>query len=154
LLMSYQPTRFRLASEKGGKLAAFDSCSGKKLWQHDNANYKSRPVLIDRTIYTQGGAWDLIDGSGKDFKLGDRSYGCGILSAGRNLIAYRSATLGYCDLTEGDKVRNFGGLRVGCWINSLPAGGMLLIPDGSAGCRCAYQNQTWIALQTDPTKGE
>jgi hypothetical protein len=23
---------------------------------------------------------------------------------------------------------------------------MVLVPDGSAGCRCSYQNKTWLAL--------
>ena len=66
-----------------------------------------------------------------------------------NLMVFRSATFGYFDLHENQEIRNFGGLRPGCWINALPAGGLVLMPDASAGCVCSYQNRTWMALQQD-----
>lgn len=55
LLMSYQSTRFQLASEKGGRMSGFDTETGRKLWTID-AKYQSRPIINDRTIYAQGGA--------------------------------------------------------------------------------------------------
>jgi hypothetical protein len=36
--------------------------------------------------------------------------------------------------------------RPGCWINIIPAGGMILIPEASAGCTCGYAIQTSLAL--------
>jgi outer membrane protein assembly factor BamB len=145
LLMSYQPTRFSLPSEKGGRLAAFRASDGKKLWGK-KAAYKSRPLLVDRTIYAQGGAWDLLTGETLKFEL-DRSYGCGQLTASAHLTLYRSATLGYHDFASSKGTTNYGGMRLGCWINAIPAAGMVLVPDATAGCRCSYQNQAWVALQ-------
>ena len=55
----------------------------------------------------------------------------------------------YFDLDEQTGNEDFGGIRPGCWINAIPAGGMVLVPDGSAGCRCSYQNKTWLALRPD-----
>jgi hypothetical protein len=43
-------------------------------------------------------------------------------------------------------LENYGGIRPGCWINAIPAGGLVLVPDASSGCRCSYLNQAWIAL--------
>jgi hypothetical protein len=103
-------------------------------------------VLIDRTVYAQGGAWDLISGEEQKFDL-QRSYGCGQLAASAHLTVYRSATLGYHDLASSQGTTNYGGIRLGCWINAVPAGGLVLVPDATAGCKCSYLNQAWMALQ-------
>jgi outer membrane protein assembly factor BamB len=145
LLMSYQSTRFKLPSEKGGELAVVRMSDGTPLWSK-KAGYQSRPSLVDRTIYAQGGAWDLITGDEQKFDL-KRSYGCGQLACSSHLAVYRSATLGYTDFSSSKGTSNYGGIRLGCWINAIPAGGLVLAPDATTGCRCSYLNQAWIALQ-------
>ncbi len=145
VLMSYQSTRFKLASELGGRMAVFDLKTGMPRWEK-NIQYESRPLINGRTIYAQGGAWDLLTGEPRPFNF-KRSYACGIMAGAKDLIVYRSATLGYFDLTRNEKNEDFGGIRPGCWINAIPAGGLVLAPDASAGCRCSYLNQSWIALQ-------
>jgi outer membrane protein assembly factor BamB len=147
LLMSYQPTRFKLPSEVGGRLAVYRGRSGEILWDKE-ANYVTRPFLKDDTVYAQGGAWNLLSGEDRPFEL-KRSYGCGQISASEHLMLFRSATLGYQSMTPGAKVKNFGGIRPGCWINALPVGGLVLVPDASAGCSCSYQNRSWMALEGD-----
>ncbi|MCH8921692.1 MAG: PQQ-binding-like beta-propeller repeat protein, partial [Planctomycetes bacterium] len=145
VLMSYQPTRFRLASEVGGRMTAFGSADGKKMWEI-KANYQSRPMINNYTIYTQGGAWDLLSGKPRPFNF-KRSYGCGVLAGSKNMLFFRSATLGYFDLAANKTTDNYGGVRPGCWINAIPAGGLVLVPDASAGCQCSYLNRTWFALE-------
>ena len=144
VVMGYSPTRFKLASEIGGRLSGFRLHDGKRLWDI-KSRYSSRPMINDQTIYAQGGAWDVKTGKPKPFNF-NRSYGCGVLASSANLLVYRSATLGYFDLTENSTTQNFGGMRPGCWINAIPAGGLVLVPDASASCRCSYQNRSWIAL--------
>ncbi len=145
LLMSYQPTRFRLDSEVGGRMSAYDAGEGKQLWDI-KADYSSRPMLNGYTIYAQGGSWDLLTGKSKPFDF-KRSYGCGVLASSANMLVFRSATLGYYDLKGDKQTANFGGMRPGCWINAIPAGGLVLIPDATAGCQCSYLNRTWMALE-------
>lgn len=145
LLMSFQPTRFKLPSEVGGRLSGIRASSGDRLWDID-ATYVTRPLLNGRTIYAQGGAWDLHTGEKRAFVL-KRSYGCGQLAGCKNLIVFHSATLGYYDLLNPKGVIDYGGLRPGCWINAIPAGGLVLVPDATSGCQCSYLNQAWIALQ-------
>ena len=145
LVMSYQPTRFSLASEVGGRLAVFSTEHGELTWSRE-ATYSSRPLINDYTVYAQGGAWDLLSGEQRPFNF-SRSYGCGILAGSRHMMVYRSATLGYFDLLKNQKTENYGGMRPGCWINALPAGGLVMVPDASAGCVCSYLNQSWIALE-------
>jgi outer membrane protein assembly factor BamB len=145
LLMSYQDTRFKLASEIGGRMAGLRASDGKQLWDV-KVKYASRPIVNGSTIYAQPGAWDLLTGEKKDFQL-DRSYGCGILAGSTNLLAFRSATLGYRDLLSEKPTDNYGGIRPGCWINTIPAGGLLLMPEASNRCVCSYLIKATIALQ-------
>ena len=140
---------FALPSEIGGRLAAFDSKTGERLWDK-KAKYRTRPLINGSTIYTQEGAWYLKNGETVPFKL-NRSYGCGQITASKHMMLFRSATLGYLDLTRDAGVENYGGIRLGCWINAIPAGGLVLVPDGSAKCKCSYQMKAWFALQQ---KGE
>ena len=144
LVMCYQPTRFRLDSERGDRIAVLRWSDGKRLWDQP-ARYASRPFIVEDAIYAQGAGWDLLSGKPRPFPF-KRSYGCGILAASQNLLLFRSATLGYCPLADPAHIVNYGGLRPGCWINALPVGGLVVMPDASAGCRCSYLNQAWIAL--------
>lgn len=143
LLMSYQPTRFRLDSEFGGRLAAFRASDGQRLWDV-KAAYDSRPLINGDTVYAQGGAWKLLTGERVPFEL-KRSYGCGIVAASQNLLVFRSATLGYRSFEQSEP-EDYGGIRPGCWINAIPAGGLVLVPDATSGCTCSYLNKAWIAL--------
>ena len=77
----------------------------------------------------------------------NRSYGCGQISASANLLLFRSGTLGYLDMSRKAGTENYGGIRTSCWINAIPAGGLVLVPDGSTKCRCSYQMQAWFALR-------
>ncbi|MBC8356134.1 MAG: PQQ-binding-like beta-propeller repeat protein [Planctomycetes bacterium] len=145
VLMCYQPTSFRLPSEVGGKMTAFRASTGERLWD-SKANYKTRPLINDRTIIAWPSSIDLLTGEASTFSLA-KSYGCGQLSGSKNLLMFRSGTLGYLDTTRAAGTENFGGLRPGCWINAFPVGGLVLVPDASAGCKCSYQNRSWVALQ-------
>ena len=145
LLMCYQDWRFKLASELGGRMTAFDAATGKVKWDVE-ADYATRPVLNGRTIYLQPGAWDLLSGEKKEFTF-DRSYGCGIPSGSRRMMVFRSATLGYVDLDEGQGTENYGGIRPGCWTGAVPAGGLVLMPDATDRCTCSYLIKASIALK-------
>jgi outer membrane protein assembly factor BamB len=156
LLMCYQPTRFRLASEAGGKWRVYKATTGERFWDL-KAPHATRPLINDRTIYADPGAWDLLTGEMKmrpNPKTGEtepwkfnRSYGCGIVSGSRNLLLFRSATIGYVDLLQDGGTENYGGIRPGCWINTLAVGGLVVVPDTTNVCKCSYLNKASIALQ-------
>ncbi len=148
LLMYYQGVKhsfFKLPSEIGGRMAAFDIKSGTRLWDKQ-VTHRTRPLINNDIIYAEGGAWKLKTGESVpwDFK---RSYGCGQIAGSVHLMVYRSATLGYHDLTRKVGTENFGGIRPGCWFNAIPAGGRVLVPDGSSKCACSYPMRSWLALQ-------
>ncbi len=146
LVMAYQPGSFRLPTELGDEIAVYRASTGKKLWAAEGLKYKTRPMIIDSKLYVQGGAWDLVSGIEQPFDF-KRSYGCGQLTGSPNMLLFRSGTLGYYDLTGSYELSNYGGIRPGCWINAIPVGGLVLMPDASARCSCSYLNRSWIALQ-------
>jgi outer membrane protein assembly factor BamB len=147
LLMSYQPVhQASRLSEWGNRMAGIRPSDGTRLWDV-RAEYESRPILNDRTIYAQPGAWNLLSGERLPFTF-TRSYGCGIPVGSTRMLVFRSATLGYVDLVGGTGVtENYGGIRPGCWINAIPAGGLILMADAASWCTCSYLNQATCALQ-------
>ena len=62
------------------------------------------------------------------------------------MLVFRSATLGYVDLEGPARTENYGGIRPGCWVNAIPAGGLVLMADAASSCTCSYLNQATIAL--------
>lgn len=110
-----------------------------------------RPVIIDRTIYLSRGKFDLLTGEGTEFRF-SRGHGCGLFVASSSTLLFRSAVLGYVDVNDSEHTRHFGGVRPGCWVNAIPAGGMVLMPDYSAKCNCSYLNRSTLALEPIETE--
>ncbi|MHC4583164.1 MAG: outer membrane protein assembly factor BamB family protein [Planctomycetota bacterium] len=148
LLMYYQAVKhnfFKLPSEIGGRMAAFDVKTGRRLWDN-KVEHKSRPLINEDVIYAEGGAWKLKTGEPVPWNF-KRSYGCGQIAGSTNMLVFRSATLGYLDLRRNVGTENFGGIRPNCWFNAIVGGGLVLVPDGSSKCACSYQMRSWVALQ-------
>jgi len=156
LLMSYSDTRYKLPSEKGGKIAVLDANTGKKIWEAEtrknlppdySSSSRSRPLVNDSLIFIEPETFELFTGKVVDNTF-ERSYGCGIISGSKKMLFFRSATMGYYwfdDIAAG--VQNYGGIRPGCWINVVPAGGLVLMPDATNRCNCSYLMKSWIALK-------
>jgi outer membrane protein assembly factor BamB len=142
------------------KLTGFNADTGKKAysiqsWYGVHAYQVKPPVIIGERIYWEKYSFDVRSGKKLPYEF-MRSYGCGSVSASRNTLFFRSGTIGYLDLNTPQErkgrftigeIHNFGGIRPGCYINIVPAGGIVLIPDSSSSCSCSYFNQCWIALQ-------
>ena len=129
--------------------------NGKVLYT--NAARISRfPVIARETIYAEPAAYDLRTGyprqrnnpftGGETAWVFRRSYGCGAISAGPNLLMFRSGTLGMYDLAGDGGVFNFGGVRAGCYVNMIAASGLLLSPPADAACTCSDSFRTTVAL--------
>ena len=73
-------------------------------------------------------------------------HGCGTLSACRSGLFFRAGNPAMCDPVTGEKIRLTHVTRPGCWINIIPAGGLILIPEASSGCTCNFGVQTSLAL--------
>lgn len=75
-------------------------------------------------------------------------HSCGTLSGAGQCVFFRAGNPTVLNLAA-DQENAFQKLspsRPGCWINMLPAGGRLLIPEGSASCVCSFPVQTSMAF--------
>ncbi|MFQ6098013.1 MAG: PQQ-binding-like beta-propeller repeat protein, partial [Armatimonadota bacterium] len=109
-------------------------------WQH--------PVIIGDTVYSRPFAFDLQTGQKRAYRFDRGGHGCGGLSASRWYLYGRGDNPRMYPVTA----QHTSGIpltyttRPGCWINIIPAGGLILIPESSSGCTCGYPLQTSIAL--------
>ena len=155
LLEASRRSRDMLWDEAGDRMAALAGRNGQVLWDRP-FGYRGPPILHGWTVYTQGGAVDLLTGQEKlrphplsgepvawQFR---RGYGCNTAIASQHLLTFRSAAAGYYDLGTDGGTGNIGGFRSGCTSNLIAADGVLNAPDYTRTCTCSYQNQTSLAL--------
>ena len=113
-----------------------------------HGEYNRHPTIVGSTAYIWPYAYDLETGKrDPDFHFSRGGHGCGNISASMGALFFRGGNPQQRDLVSGasgpQKINSVS--RVGCWINMIPAGGLLMIPEASSGCFCAYPLQTSLA---------
>jgi outer membrane protein assembly factor BamB len=150
-MQEWQAGRFSRRS-----LIALDAADGRLLWSGFKG-YRSRPILIGERIFAEPWAHDLRTGRQHmqpNPETGEeepwqiwRGYGhCGPAVASANTVLFRIAPLGFYDLRGREGLAWFDGLRPSCHVNFIAAGGLVLVPEGSAMCDCPYPIQASLAL--------
>ena len=122
---------------------------GRLLWSESHKEDKGHhsghlqhPVVIGDVFYSDQRAFNLATGEVVRRDLPERR-GCGVMSASKDAIFFRHHFHAMWDLKT-DKRLQFEGIRSGCWLSMIPAGGLLLAPETSAGCSCTHAIQTSI----------
>jgi outer membrane protein assembly factor BamB len=139
------------------RLVVLDAEKGEKLWAKD-ANYKSRPIVINNEIIAEPWGFDLYTGAPKTrahpltgeetpWMFSRPGHHCGAISATSNLMFYRSKTTAFYNLDADEGTEHFGGQRLGCWINTIPANGLVMVPEASAGCVCLFSIASTIVFE-------
>jgi len=109
-------------------------------WQH--------PTIVDDKLYLMPFGLSLKTGERlKDFQFGRGGHGCGTVTASAGHLFLRGGNPQLFDLETSALLPVNTVTRPGCWINVLPAGGLLLLPETSSGCTCAYPLQTSLAYR-------
>ena len=136
---------------------AFDAKTGEILWSTDHdsglptdgahGEYNRCPTIVGDTVFAWPYAYDLRTGArSPDWKFDRRGHGCGGISASAQCLFWRGGNPWMYDLgPNGGPTRLNSVTRPGCWINIIPAGGLVLIPEASSGCTCGFALQTSIA---------
>ncbi len=139
------------------RLVVLDADTGEKIWAKD-ANYMNRPLVVGQEIIAEPWAFELHTGkektrihplTGEEIKwqFSRPGHYCGIITATPNMMFFRSGFIGYYDLCEDSGTKHFAGQRLGCWINAIPAGGVLVIPEASAGCVCLFSIASTLVME-------
>jgi outer membrane protein assembly factor BamB len=142
----------------------FSAEQGEKLWNRsfrwlgnkgDHGKALSRPAIVGDRLYVRPKAMNLTDGELLPHQL--PGGGCGTYACTADALFFRSSTITMWDGSAG-KATNWPRLRPDCWLSTIPAGGMLLSPEGGGGCSCGTWLETSIgfmplsqrASSTDP----
>lgn len=148
-------------------LFAFDGKSGDKLWEQTfragNSRWDNRsddptidgahgeqwqhPVIIAGKVVLPPYDFDLHTGIQGDLYLTRGGGGCGGISGSASNIFARGSNPKIYDIMgeeSGEAMSRVN--RPGCWINIIPAGNVISIPEASSGCTCNYPIQTSIVF--------
>lgn len=138
---------------------AFEDSTGEPLWHAEHDTYHGKvdgehgeqnrhPTIVGDTVYAWPYAYKLKTGSRVDgWEMSRKGHGCGGVSASANSLFWRGGTPWMRELQPGNEPLQLTlATRPGCWINIIPAGGLILIPEASSGCSCAVSLQTSMAL--------
>lgn len=146
-----------LLASGGRRFEAWDAKAGGKLWKSDlRAPGGGYPVITGDTLYVYPHAYELRTGkpiltthplTGRNVPW-EMSYkgGCGSITGCESALFFRSGATGMVDLAGDSGLHWLGQVRPSCWVNMVPAGGMLLYPEGASNCSCPYNYQTSLAM--------
>ena len=147
-------------------IRTIDASTGDLFWEVEHQHIKKglyhgeqvhHPVTLQsvagrRILVAEPFLYDLKTGKrtgphGKsaDWSLKRPGHSCGTLSGAGNCLFFRAGNPTVLNLESG-RFTALAPTRTGCWINMIPAGGRLLIPEGSASCVCNYSLQTSMAF--------
>ncbi len=124
----------------------FSDDSGQPLWKRsfrwyankgDHGKALSRPAIVGNRLYVRPQAIDLATGQLLPQQL--PAGGCGTYACTTDALFFRSSTVTMWEGRTG-KATSWPRLRPDCWLSTIPAGGMLLSPEGGGGCSCG----TWL----------
>lgn len=156
--------RFRESQLTYRRIVAMSASSGAILWSRP-VNYRTRPVVIGERIVIEPRMCDLRTGkilsridpiSEKEvpWEFLRPGHTCAITSASASALFYRSSSTAIYDLARDAGVAIFGGIRPGCWINMIPANGLVLVPEASVGCTCSFPLRGSFALVNKPQRAQ
>jgi len=140
------------------RLVVLSADDGYKLWSKD-ANYRNRPIVIGNQILAEPWIYDLangeqltrphpITGEQTPWSMMRTGHHCGMVTAcDSGMLLFRSGATAFADMNQDEGIRHFGGHRLGCWINAIAAGGLVMIPEASAGCVCQFSIASTIVLE-------
>jgi outer membrane protein assembly factor BamB len=139
------------------RMVALSAQDGSLKW-NKATGHRTRPLIIGETIYADPWAFDLqtgrqierthpVTGKATPWEFERPGHGCGVVSGCPNTLLFRSYWLAYYDLLEDSGTMHFSGLRAGCWINSIPANGLVIQTEASSGCNCEYSLQCTLVLK-------
>ncbi len=137
-------------------LHALDAATGLSLWSQsqdqkvaingEHGEQDHHPVIVGDRIYCEPCVYELMTGKRiEDWGWKPRR-GCGTMSASASSLFFRDNSATMFDLAGRKLSKITTVTRPGCFINMIPAGGLLLIPEASSGCSCDYAVQASLGF--------
>jgi outer membrane protein assembly factor BamB len=139
------------------EVVTLDAKKGELIWKAEqnqrqgtggsHGEQDHHPTIVGDRVVVEPKAYNLADGRVvESWTLQRGGHGCGALSASKSAAFFRAANPTLSDLATGQKKKVTTVSRPGCWINIIPASGMLLIPEASSGCTCNFAIQSSLGF--------
>ena len=140
------------SNEKNYHVYSFSGDGGDQQWKQtfgwlegkgDHGKAMSRPAIVGDRLFVRPRVLSLGDGRLRDQKM--PGGGCGTYACSTNALFFRSGEVTVWDSQAG-RTTKWSRLRPDCWLSTIPAGGMLLSPEGGGGCSCGKWLETSIGF--------
>jgi outer membrane protein assembly factor BamB len=146
------------------RVVALATGDGELRWQK-RIGYRVRPIVVGDTFHAEPWAYDLqtgeqktrihpVTGQEEAWQFARPGHHCGCPAAAPHALLFRSATIAWYDLDKDFGTQHFGSQRPGCWINFIPANGLLMVPEASSGCMCPFPNACTIVFKSKDKEEE
>jgi outer membrane protein assembly factor BamB len=156
--------RFKEDQLKFRRITAVSGQNGEVLWSRP-LNYRTRPLIVGDEIIIEPRACNLrtgeiktrthpVTGEQVPWEFLRPGHTCAITSASASILFYRSSCTAIYDLEEDRGLAIFGAIRPGCWLNAIPASGLMLMPEASSGCTCSYPLRCSFAMVYKPQRSQ
>ncbi|MEM7233559.1 MAG: LamG-like jellyroll fold domain-containing protein [Planctomycetota bacterium] len=151
--MAYGEGKLVIASSGAKKydVYTFDAENGEPGWHRDfswpggkgdHGKAMSRPAIAGDRLFVRPVVFELSSGKVVSNMPGG---GCGTYALTSNTAIFRSGNVTLFDAKAG-KTTSWDRLRPGCWLSTIPAGGMLLSPEAGGGCSCGKWIETSLGF--------
>lgn len=108
-------------------------------WQADHhGKHLARPAVVGNLVFMRPKVMDLETGSQFDLDFPD-GHQCGTYTLTTNALFARAGDTMMWSVND-EQISRWDRHRPDCWISTIPAGGMVLSPEGGGGCSCG----SWI----------
>ncbi|MCK5805939.1 MAG: PQQ-binding-like beta-propeller repeat protein, partial [Lentisphaeria bacterium] len=144
------------------RLIGLSAADGRELWRNDSTpshadraggghgEQTQHPVIVRDTVYGPGFARMLRTGEECEGWKWGKSGQCSPMAASLHCAFSRQGgRTTVAEFATGRQQTMTKVTRPGCWLNILPVGGIVLVPEGSSGCTCGYSIQTSLAFYPD-----
>ncbi len=142
------------------------AANGEEIWRVEHPGRRGdlyhgeqvqHPVVMGDILVSEPYLYDFATGKPLNIDGGDAAWtfarpghSCGTMTAAGQRLFFRANNPTMLDLSDAARGANrftrLAPTRTGCWINVLPALGLVIIPEASAGCVCHYSLQTSMAF--------
>ena len=138
-------------NENERRALALSAKDGSRLWNEAIGN-RVRPVVVGERITGRPKAYYLRTGKPVMKEGSKRAWttpsagACGQMSASAGAIFFRHGQTMMVNADTGGRMLAFTGMRPGCLINIIPAGGVVVKVEASSGCKCYHALQATIVF--------
>lgn len=131
---------------------ACDAGTGKDLWHtefgwpgNNHGMHMSRPAIVGDRVFARPAVLELATGKVLPQKIPGKFRGCSTYAATSHALIYRNSGVTMWG-HETQKQSTWGRLRPDCWLSTIPACGLLLLPEAGGGCSCGSWMEISIAF--------